>query len=206
MVLPTPLPPALVARLQAAEAQLYPLGLADPDVFERATSLVALVAASLLPPGDLDTLVDACPGALARLPDAAREAGLSVEGVPLGTVVDAALAMRVRTLSQSSPAAPWRVTESGSEELFAGIHWRRELHMATGVELRSTAQDLPGAPIRYQLELFRPADARSADPSKEPVTEPAPAWSWATTDRDEWLRRAADARTEIETRGWTDRP
>ena len=79
---PDRIPAAVLARFTSAEARLYPMAMTDPDGYERAVTLVGMVANELM----------------AALPGLADEKGLELGGLPPDAVVDAASALRCREL------------------------------------------------------------------------------------------------------------
>lgn len=196
----------LDARFRAAESGLYPLVMADPDLFERATTLVGLVAADLRDCHDVSEVLAGMERSLAGLPALARGAGIDLTDVPLTVVVDAAGALRCRELPAEEAVAlarrrleearaegrSWLVEESPMEQVVAGVHWRRELHVATGATLVTTMRadggdgDGDGDPA-YALEV-RPGDPPLG---VVPVRE-------SFADREAWLAASARRRTELD--------
>ena len=102
------LPAAALARFGAAEAQLYPLALVDPDEYERVTRVVGRLAAELRIEGpDIATVLDLREAMIARVPIIAAEAGLTIAGLPREAVADAASAIRCRELQAARSASRW---------------------------------------------------------------------------------------------------
>jgi len=93
------IPVETMARFAAAEARLYPMVMVDPDGYQLVTSLVGLVASELRRDcADLAAVFAHRPELISRLPHLAADAGLSVGGLPVDAVVDAACALRCREL------------------------------------------------------------------------------------------------------------
>jgi hypothetical protein len=87
-----------MARFIAAESRLYPTALTDVDAYQRATSLVGLVARELRSDIDVDGVLGRRAELVGRLETLAAQAGLSLQGLPAEAVVDAASALRCREL------------------------------------------------------------------------------------------------------------
>jgi len=99
------LPVEVMARFAAAEARLYPMVVADPEGYQRATSLVALVADVLRREGtDVAAVLARREELIGALPRLAAEAGLDPGGLPADAVVDAASALRCRELGAGPQA------------------------------------------------------------------------------------------------------
>ena len=93
------LPPAVLVRFTNAEARLYPMALADPEGYERAITLVGLVADELREHcADLDAVLECREEQIAALPELAAVNGVELGGLPPDAVVDAASALRCREL------------------------------------------------------------------------------------------------------------
>ena len=69
-------PPEAMARMTTAEARLYPLAMVDPSRYERATTLVGLVAAELRGCRRVDEVLARREGLLAALPRLADGSGV----------------------------------------------------------------------------------------------------------------------------------
>jgi hypothetical protein len=96
---PSPIPPAVLLRFTSAESRLYPMAMTDPDGYERAITLVGMVASGLRQQcTDLDSVLERRNELIAALPELAAEKGLELGGLPPDAVVDAASALRCREL------------------------------------------------------------------------------------------------------------
>jgi hypothetical protein len=104
------IPGEAMARFVAAEARLYPTALSDADAYQRATSLVGLVARELRSSTDIDAVLGRRAELVGRLETLAAQSGLSLQGLSADTVVDAASALRCRelqaTTGSSGPDVP----------------------------------------------------------------------------------------------------
>jgi hypothetical protein len=93
------LSPSAMIRFTAAEGRVYPLAMTDPAGYERAITLVGLVANELREStADFDAVLAARDDLIERLPDLAEAAGVESVAVPPDTIVDAASALRCREL------------------------------------------------------------------------------------------------------------
>jgi hypothetical protein len=96
---PDRIPPAVLARFMSAEARLYPMAMTDPDGYERAITLVGMVANELRQQcADLGSVLERRNELIAALPGLAADKGLELGGLPPDAVVDAASALRCREL------------------------------------------------------------------------------------------------------------
>ena len=94
-----PIPPAILVRFTSAESRLYPMAMTDPDGYERAITLVGMVANELRQQcDDLESILERRPDLIAALPGLAAAEGLELGGLPPDAVVDAASALRCREL------------------------------------------------------------------------------------------------------------
>lgn len=97
------IPPDAVSRFTAAEARLYPLALVDPEMYERAVTLVGMLMKPLRATcPDIDAVLQCREQLLLFLTETADEARPSLAGFSPETLVDAASALRCREL-QSHP-------------------------------------------------------------------------------------------------------
>ena len=95
----SPLPPAVLIRFTNAESRLYPMAMTDPDGYQRAITLVGMVANELRQRfTDLDSVLESRNELIAALPELAAAKGLDIGGTPPDAVVDAASALRYREL------------------------------------------------------------------------------------------------------------
>jgi hypothetical protein len=96
---PDPIPAAVLVRFTNAEARLYPMAMTDPEGYERAITLVGMVANELRQQcDDLDSVLDRRNELIAALPGLAVAKGLELGGLPPDAIVDAASALRCREL------------------------------------------------------------------------------------------------------------
>lgn len=95
----SPLPPAVLIRFTNAESRLYPMAMTDPDGYQRAITLVGMVAGELRQRyADLESVLESRNELIAALPEMAAAKGLDIGGIPPDAVVDAASALRYREL------------------------------------------------------------------------------------------------------------
>ncbi|MEO7006242.1 MAG: hypothetical protein ABI275_05425 [Terrimesophilobacter sp.] len=190
-----------VARFSAAEARLYPLAMADTEAFERATSLVGLVATELRSCGGVAEVVEQLGGVVARLQQTADAAHIDTTGLPLSVVADAAAAIRCRQLKAEQAAADvrerieraraagqaWLVEEASPAMMMAGIQQRQELHLPTGATLVTTVdgETADDEPV-YSLELIPGSPANGVVAVSENYA-----------DRSEWLAAAQRLRAAL---------
>lgn len=93
------LTPAILVRFTSAEARLYPMAMADPEGYERAITLVGLVADELRKQcADIESVLACRERQIATLPELALAHGVELGGLPPDAVVDAASALRCREL------------------------------------------------------------------------------------------------------------
>jgi|SoiMethySBSTD1v2_1073268.scaffolds.fasta_scaffold1087264_2 hypothetical protein len=86
-------------RFTVAEGKVYPLAMTDPEGYERALTLVGLVADELRKSSPtFEAVLAARDDLIERLPDLAQAASAEPIGLPPSTIVDAASALRCREL------------------------------------------------------------------------------------------------------------
>ena len=96
---PDALPPATLLRFTNAESRLYPMAMSDPEGYQRAVTLVGLVANELRETcADLASVLERRDELIDALPGLAAANGLELGGLPHDAVVDAASALRCREL------------------------------------------------------------------------------------------------------------
>lgn len=190
---------AALARFGAAEAQLYPLALVDPDEYERVTRVVGRLAAELRIEGpDIATVLDLREAMIARVPIVAAEAGLTIAGLPREAVADAASAIRCRELQAARSASRWTdrleaarsagtewiEQEADTQAALAGRYQTTAWHVPTGTRLTGAVE--AGAPPNYTIEIAQPGrdDQRSMYP-----------------DRASWLAAIRQLRADISAGG-----
>lgn len=195
---------AAESRFAAAESRIYPLAIADTEAFERATSLVGLVAVELRACSTVVEVVERLDEIVARLQQIAAAADIDTTGLPLLVVAEAAAALRCRELRSERAAAElreridraradgqsWLIDEPSPELMMAGIMRRQELHLPTGATLITSAEvDESADQPAYSLDLF------PGNPANGVV-----AVSESYADRAEWLAAAERLRAELSTR------
>jgi hypothetical protein len=93
------LPAQAMMRFTMAEGRVYPLAMTDPEGYERAITLVGLVANELRETAtDFAAVLAARDDLVERLPDVAQAAGVESADLPADAIVDAACALRCREL------------------------------------------------------------------------------------------------------------
>jgi hypothetical protein len=98
-------PVAILMRFTAAEAAVYPLAMTDPDRYERAVTAVGLEFQQLRRDcPNTDTLVERLPAAADEVAELATAAGISLAGLALDQVAEAAAALRYRELVAAAAA------------------------------------------------------------------------------------------------------
>lgn len=96
---PGPIPSAVLLRFTSAESRLYPMAMTDPDGYQRAITLVGMVANELRRQcADLESVLELRNELIAALPELAGAKGLALGGLPPDAIVDAASALRYREL------------------------------------------------------------------------------------------------------------
>ena len=166
------IPPEAMARFTAAEARLYPLAMVDADLYQRATSLVGMLARDLREScPDIEAVLARRDALLTLLPDLAAQAGVSMAGLQADLVVDCALALRSREVQAQraetrararidaarESGQEWLVEETDPATVMAGVFRKVELHLPTGCMVVSSVEaDSAGAPSEYRLELVAP--------------------------------------------------
>ncbi|MDQ1496762.1 MAG: hypothetical protein QOI86_102 [Actinomycetota bacterium] len=221
MTIPGGVPPQVLSDWKAAEERLYPVVMVRPDLYERAVSMVRVVADELAGCLDLAALVRAWGGAAGIVHRAAGEAGLDLEGLDAGLIAGAGFSMRYRELAGAAArnerlgrirvaaeaGEAWvRVEEIGSRETAGMVPWSwTEMHVETGAGLRQTleADQTTGAP-RYSLEVV-PLDPATGD--RLPTPDDVVAVEESYDDPTEWMAAVEATRTRIEGSGgggsWT---
>ena len=96
---PGPIPASVLVRFTSAESRLYPMAMTDPDGYERAVTLVGMVANELRQQcADIESVLERRDELIAALPGLAAAKGLELAGLPPDAIVDAASALRCREL------------------------------------------------------------------------------------------------------------
>ncbi|MDQ1565367.1 MAG: hypothetical protein QOF96_247 [Actinomycetota bacterium] len=221
MTIPGGVPPQVLSDWKAAEERLYPVVMVRPDLYERAVSMVRVVADELAGCLDLAALVQAWGEAAGIVHRASGEAGLDLEGLDAGLIAGAGFSMRYRELAGAAArnerlsrirvaaeaGEAWvRVEEIGSRETAGMVPWSWiEMHVPTGAGLRQTleADQTTGAP-RYSLEVV-PLDPATGD--RLPTPDDVVAVEESYDDPTEWMAAVEATRAQIEGSGggrsWT---
>lgn len=93
------LPAEAMMRFTVAEGRIYPLAMTDPEGYERAITLVGVVATELRRSSTtFEAVLAARDDLIERLPELAEAAAAEPVGLPPDTIVDAASALRCREL------------------------------------------------------------------------------------------------------------
>ncbi|HEU0288184.1 MAG TPA: hypothetical protein VFR22_14145, partial [Nocardioidaceae bacterium] len=93
------LPAEAMMRFTAAEGRIYPLAMTDPEGYERAITLVGLVATELRRSSTtFEAVLAARDDLIEQLSDLAEAAAAEPVALPPDTIVDAASALRCREL------------------------------------------------------------------------------------------------------------
>ena len=185
---PEDVPDDVLLRWRAAEAQLYPVVMVRPDLYERSIELVRSVADELraftTPAALLEAFADAAEIAARVI----RRESLAVEGVDLGLATAAAFSLRYRELlgevarghaierirAAREQSDEWVVLhESGTLDKAPAVPYRRlEMHLAGGAGLHVFVQQDPGtaAPV-YGVEPIQ------LDPQTGDWLHEASAWA-----------------------------
>jgi hypothetical protein len=215
VTIPGGVPPQLLSDWRSAEERLYPVVMVRPDLYQRAVSMVRVVADELAGCLDLAALVGAWGGAAEIVHRAAGEAGLDLEGLDAGLIAGAGFSMRYRELAgavarnerlgrirtAAETGEAWvRVEEIGSRETAGMMPWTWiEMHVGSGAGLRQTleADQTTGAP-RYSLEVV-PLDPATGD--RLPIPDDVVSVEESFDDPTEWMGAVEAKRAQIEGRG-----
>ena len=101
------IPVEAMARFTTAEACLYPMALTDPAGYERATTLVGLVADELRRSStDVTSVLERRSELIDLVSGIAAEASVDARGFPVDAVVDAASALRCREFGATGSGTP----------------------------------------------------------------------------------------------------
>ena len=204
-------PPEAMARMTTAEARLYPLAMVDPSRYERATTLVGLVAAELRGCRRVDEVLARREGLLAALPRLADDSGVGLADLVPADVVDAASALVCREIQAHRAAATWDaridearlagrewlVVEADPAAVMAGVHQSVELHLPTGSAVVSTVEaGTPGGTATYRLELV-PAAVTGPEGATAPAPGAAQVRPQVFTDREQWQAAVERLKAEL---------
>lgn len=200
----------LIAGWTAAEARLYPLVMAQPELYQRCVSVVRAVADDLRSARTPEQLAEAFRGRAAILESVVASKGFATEGLDLELVAQAAFGLRYRevVMEVQREDAIRRVREAGQTRLpwvvlretagaagpFAAPYDRLEMHVPTGVGLHAFVElgpemDRP----RFGVEVLK-LDPRTGD--RVSHTGP-PAELRTYGDRDRWQEAIEEVRRRI---------
>ncbi len=200
----------LIAGWTAAEARLYPLVMAQPELYERCVSVVRAVADDLRSARTPEQLAEAFGGRAAILESVVASKGFATEGLDLELVAQAAFGLRYRevVMEVQREDAIRRVREAGQTRLpwvvlretagaagpFAAPYDRLEMHVPTGVGLHAFVElgpemDRP----RFGVEVLK-LDPRTGDRVSD-TGHPAELRTYG--DRDRWQEAIEEVRRRI---------
>lgn len=176
----------LIAGWRAAEARLYPLVMAQPELYERYVAVVRAVADHLRSARTPQQLAEAFGNRAAILEAVVASRGFATEGLDLELIAQAAFGLRyrevvtevhredaIRRVREAGRAGlPWVVLRetAGAAGPFAPPYDRLEIHVPSGVGVHAFVElgpemDRP----RFGVEVLQ-LDPRTGDP----VSETAP--------------------------------
>ncbi|MSV44196.1 MAG: hypothetical protein F2911_12120 [Actinobacteria bacterium] len=192
---------ALAARLTAAEGQIFPLVMVDPERYQRAVTLIGLLSQYFTErAASLSELAQARVDAVAMARDLASRQALVTSDLDLDVVADAAMSQRFRSLlvlevrdqadarleDARRAGLAWVVmSEPDAASLGMSPHheWI-DVHIATRTELvRTITMDLDTGSPSFSITVSGP------DGAQPTVMYP---------DRQEWLRAAESVRETVE--------
>jgi hypothetical protein len=200
----------LIAGWTAAEARLYPLVMAQPELYQRCVSVVRAVADDLRSARTPEQLAEAFRGRAAILESVVASKGFATEGLDLELVAQAAFGLRYRevVMEVQREDAIRRVREAGQTRLpwvvlretagaagpFAAPYDRLEMHVPTGVGLHAFVElgpemDRP----RFGVEVLK-LDPRTGDRVSD-IGPPAELRTYG--DRDRWQEAIEEVRRRI---------
>jgi hypothetical protein len=192
------IPPGAMGRFTAAEARLYPMAMTDPAGYERAATLVGMVADELrVAGGDIASVLEDREAMIARLPQLAAAAGQSTPVGLAAEIVDAASALRCRELQAEDANTRWNVRASAAREageqwlveepdpmsVLSGSYRRIEWHLPSSTTLITAIEAGRAAELpRYTIDVIE-RDGATASSS--------------CPDRESWLAAAEQLRNKI---------
>ncbi|HEX9717470.1 MAG TPA: hypothetical protein VGA93_05945 [Actinomycetota bacterium] len=200
----------LIAGWRAAEARLYPLVMAQPELYERYLAVVRAVADDLRSARTPQQLAEAFGGRAAILKAVVASRGFATDGLDLELVAQAAFGLRyrevvtevhredaIRRVREAGRAGlPWVVLRetAGAAGPFAAPYDRLEMHVPSGVGLHAFVELGP--------EMDRPrfgVEVVQLDPGTgDPVSETAPPAELRTYgERDRWEDAIEELRRRI---------
>ncbi|MGH2659514.1 MAG: hypothetical protein ACRDHS_07565 [Actinomycetota bacterium] len=199
----------LIAGWRAAEARLYPLVMAQPELFERYLAVVRAVADDLRSARTPQQLAEAFGSRAAILDAVVASRGFATDGLDRELVAQAAFGLRyrevvaevqredaVRRVRQARRAGlPWVVLrETAGTDPFVAPYDRLEMHVPSGTGLHAFVElgpemDRP----RFGVEVLQ-LDPRTGDP----VSDAAPPAELRTYgDRYRWEGTIEELRLRI---------
>jgi len=200
----------LVAGWRAAEARLYPLVMAQPELYERYLAVVRAVADDLRSARTPEQLAEAFGGRAAILESVVASKGFASEGLDLELVAQAAFGLRYqevvmevqredafrRVREAGRAGLPWVVLHetAGAAGPFAAPYDRLEMHVPSGVGIHAFVElgpemDRP----RFGVEVLK-LDPRTGDR----VSDKGPPAELRTyRDRDGWQEAIEEVRRRI---------
>lgn len=200
----------LIAGWRAAEARLYPLVMAQPELYERYLAVVRAVADDLRSARTPQQLGEAFGGRAAILDAVVASRGFATDGLDLELVAQAAFGLRyrevvaevrredaVRRVREARRAGvPWVVLRetAGTAGPFVAPYDRLEMHVPSGTGLHAFVElgpemDRP----RFGVEVLQ-LDPRTG----YPVSDAAPPAELRTYgDRYRWEGAIEEARLRI---------
>ncbi len=197
------IPAEAMTRFTAAEARLYSMAVTDPAGYQRATTLVGVVANELRKTcSDISAVLERRVELICVLPEFASVATLSLGDLPADAVVDAASALRCRELRAAGAVeaftermeaaresgVEWLVDEADPADVMGGSYRRFETHVPSGSTLITSIEaGGPQAGTTYAIELVSRGEAPTAPSSQR----------WVYPDRDAWASAAQDIRGEL---------
>jgi hypothetical protein len=220
VTIPGGVPPRLLSDWKSAEERLYPVVMVRPDLYERAVTMVRVVADELAGCLDLAALVGAWGEAAEIVHRGAGEAGLDLDGLDAGLIAGAGFSMRYRELAGAAArnerlgriqaaadaGEGWvRVEEIGSRETAGMVPWSWiEMHVRSGAGLRQTLEaDQTTGAARYSLEVVA-LDPATGD--RLPTPEDVVGVEESFHDPTEWMAAVEAKRAQIEGGGRGGRP
>jgi len=200
----------LIAGWRAAEGRLYPLVMAQPELYERYLAVVRAVADDLRSARTPQQLAEAFGGRAAILDAVVASRGFATDGLDFELAAQAAFGLRyrevvaevhredaVRRVREARRAGlPWVVLRetAGAAGPSAAPYDRLEMHLPSGVGLHAFVElgpemDRP----RFGVEVLQ-LDPRTGDPVNE-TARPAELRTYG--DRDRWEEAVEELRRRL---------
>ena len=200
----------LIAGWRTAESRLYPLVMAQPELYERCVAVVRAVADDLRSARTPQQLAEAFGGRAAILDAVVASRGFATDGLDLELVAEAAFSLRyrevvtevhredaIRRVREAGRAGlPWVVLRetAGAAGPFAAPYDRLEMHVPSGVGLHVFVELGPEMDrARFGVEVVQ------LDPGTgDPVSETPPLAELRTYgERDRWEDAIEELRRRI---------